>query len=190
MKDYPNLKGMEKEVVDYTIANHLNENPIIRKRRFIGYKKIKPKQSDLWFMRWRDIIALREAVQAADIFQVINVVYSLNQNQVIKLDIFNCFAAYNWIKSEMVKIHQAEMNELFQELTAEEEDAGVERMAEFGYQVALDDLTKGNVNDEDNWLNLPYAKIFMKLAMNKRRNEIQKQHQENVSRKNKSNSSR
>lgn len=188
MKHYPLLTGDVKDVVDYTIRESLKANPIIRINRFIGYKKVKPKKSDLWFLTWSDLIALREAVREQDIFEIMKIVYLLNPKKIAEVDVFNCFAAYTWITKQMIEIHKIEMDMLYEDPTEDEKEAGVEKLQEFSYTVALDNLANGDVLKYDEYLKLPYAKIFRKLCLNKTNNDIQKQYQENVSRKARNNS--
>lgn len=179
LADYANLPIDAKEIVDYTIRETLRSNPELR----INRKLIKPKQNNFWFLTWSDIIELRLAIANQNMFDVLKLVFKINEKQFMKLELFNAYAAYTWVANHFKLIIDAEISELASELSEEEKDAGAEDLQEFGYTVALDGLAKGDVLKYNDYLLQPYSKIFRKMCLDKTKYDINKQLQENASRK-------
>lgn len=183
--------GLSTEVrdfVNYTVLHSLKPNNELRVNGLFGFKVIKPKKDNLWFLSWSNIIELRMAIVDENMLEVFKIVFGINEKEFLRLEMFNAFAVYRWVSlqvSEMIKI---EFQELTNELSDDEKEAGAEELQEFGYSLTLDVLTKGNLLKSDDWLNLAYAKIFRKLCIDKKRYDINKTLQENASRKAKRNS--
>ena len=179
IKSYSSLEGETKELVDYTIKHSLRPNPTLRKKR----KDIKPKEFDFWKLKWNDIILLRHYLKEKDVKAVHKLVYGINDKDFLRLDLFNCSACYKWVASKINDINAIEKDRLASEPTSEEKEAGVDRLNEFDYSVALDSLAGGDLSKYDYLLNLPYAKIFRKMCLDKTIREIQQENLKNVSRK-------
>ena len=178
--DYATMKAEVRELVDYTIANHLAPNPVIRMR----FGTRKPKVDSLWMLSWSDLIELRKALaenQLADLFKIL---YGISEKRLAQLDLFNCFAAYHWAINELKQIHDAEIERLQDDPSDDEKEAGVEELYEYGHYPALDNLAKGNALVYDNWLRLPYAVVFQKLAKDKLIADINEKYHAIISRKN------
>ena len=182
MCDYDNLPSEVKELVNYTITNNLKQNPILRLK-----KDIKPKEDSLWFLNWSNIIELREALSEQDLRSAIKIVYGISENQFNQLEVFNLYAAYLWIANQFKEMMETEIEQLSFELGEDEKEAGAEDLQEFGYVVALDGLAGGDILKYDEYLRLPYAKVFRKLCLDKTRYEINKNMQKNASRKSQGN---
>lgn len=176
-----------KEFVDYTIQENLKPNSELRLKNVLT-KIVKPKQMNLWFLSWSDIIELRIAVSEQNMFEVLSIVFGINENDFARLDLFNAFSVYKWIVAQFKSIVEIEVQELSSEPTPEEIDAGIEELQEFGYSVMLDGIAKGDLLKYDDYLKLPYVKIFRKMCLDKKRYDINKQMQENASTKSKRNS--
>lgn len=185
--DYASLDNEVKELVDFTVQENLKPNPELRLKSVLT-KTVKPKQMNLWFLSWSDIIELRIAVSEQNMFEVLNIVFGINDKDFARLDLFNAFSAYKWIVEQFKAIVEIELQELSSELTEEEKEAGVEELQEFGYSVMLDGIAKGDLLKYDDYLKLPYVKIFRKMCLDKKRHDINKQMQENASTKSKRNS--
>ncbi|WP_228853258.1 hypothetical protein [Aegicerativicinus sediminis] len=181
IKDYPFLDDQTREYVDYIIQNSLRANPILR----VGRKKVKPKQMDFWKLSWSDIILLRVYVGDKDIKAVNELVYGTSEKDFLKLQLLNSSACYKWVVDQLNHIAEIEKQELGDSVNNDLKEAGIDRLNEFGYSATLDELAKGNLLIYDQWLELPYMKIFRKLCLNKVKGEIQKNHNEIVSRKTK-----
>ena len=171
--EYPLLPQSVKEVVDFTVKESLRPNSALRIRSLIP-KTLMPKKSDLWYLPWSDIVELRVAVSEQNIYDVLRVVFGITEKQFLLLDLFNAFAAYKWIADEFQSIIEIEIQELASEPSEAEIDAGIEELQEFGYSVALDGLAKGDLLKYDDYLKLPYTKIFRKMCLDKKRYEINK----------------
>lgn len=184
--EYSSLSIEVKELVDFTVQESLKPNPELRLKSVLT-KIVKPKQMNLWFLSWSDIIELRMAVSEKKMFEVLNIVFDINENDFARLDLFNAFSVYKWIIEQFKAIVEIELQELSSEPTPEEIEAGIEELQEFGYSVALDGIAKGDLLKYDDYLKLPYVKIFRKMCMDKKRHDINKQMQENASTKSKRN---
>lgn len=179
IKGYASLEGETKELVDYTIKHSLRPNPTLRKSR----KDIKPKEFDFWKLKWNDIILLRHYLSQKDVKAVHKLVYGINDKDFLRLDLFNCSACYKWVASKINEINDIEKQELGHQPTGDEINAGVERLNEFGYTVALYQFRGTDISKDKELLATPYAKIFKELCMYKTIREINEQNQKNVSRK-------
>lgn len=182
MADYSLLSLEVKEIIDYTIAESLQSNSTLRFKTVLT-KVLKPKYNNLWFHSWSEIIELRLAISENKMFECLNIVYGITQVQFALLDLFNSFACYKWIVENFKTIVDIEIQELASELSDEEKDAGAEELQEFGYTVALDGMAKGDILKYDEYLKLPYTKVFRKMCLDKKRYDINKTMQENASRK-------
>lgn len=179
IKSYAALKGETKELVDYTIKHGLRPNPILR----VGRRQIKPKEFDFWKLKWNDIILLRHYLENKDVKAVHRLVYNVTDRQFLRLDLFNCSSCYKWVASKINEINEIEKDRIGSEPSGEEVNAGVERLNEFGYSVALDQLAGGDLSKYDYLLEQPYAKIFRKMCLDKTVHEIQQQNIKNARRK-------
>ncbi|WP_194141091.1 hypothetical protein [Flavobacterium hungaricum] len=178
--------GLSKEVrdfVNYTVLDCLKLNSQLRLRGVFKSKVVKPKQDNFWFLSWSDIIELRMAIVDENMFEVFKIVFGITEKDFIKLEMFNAFAVYGWIAKQVSEMIKIEFQELSNDLTDEEKNAGAEELQEFGYSLTLDVLTKGDLLKSDDWLRIAYAKIFRKLCIDKKRYDINKTLQENASRK-------
>lgn len=182
IKDYNTLNNEDKEFVDLTIKNDLKANPILR----VGRKKKHPKKYDFWQLSWNDIILLRMYLSQKDINSIHKLLYKIEDNQFLSLNLFNSTAVYKWVAEQIKNISDIEKQELG-EPDSEDIEAGIDKLQEFDYAVTLDILSKGNLLEEDKLLQQPYSIIFRKLCLNKAKAEIQKAYMENARRKNKAN---
>ena len=186
LSDYSALTLESKEIIDYTIAESLKPNSIIR--LYGGLITKKPKKNDLWFLSWSEIIELKIAITEENIFEVFRIVFDLNEKEFSRLEMFNAFSAYKWVTQKAVEIMTIEDQELSSEMSDEEKEAGAEELQEFGYSLALDGMANGDLLKYDAYLKLPYVKVFRKMCMDKKRYDINKTLQENARRKSKTNS--
>lgn len=179
IKDYGSITGESKELVDYTIKFSLRENPILRR----GRKNLKPKEFDFWRLLWNDIVLLRHYLDIKDVKAVHKLVYGITDKDFLNLNLMNCSACYKWVASKINEINEIEKAELGHQTTAEENGAGVERLNEFGYSVALYQFRGTDISKDKGLLNTQYAKIFKELCMYKTVRDIQEQNRKNASRK-------
>lgn len=183
IKDYSSLSVEEKDFVDYTIKNSLKLNPVLR----VGRRKVQPKKIDFWQLSWNDIILIRHYLSEKDICSVHKLLYNIEDKQFLLLNLFNSTAVYKWVAEQIKNISEIEKQELGDEPDVDEKEAGIEKLQEFDYAVALDVLSKGNLLQEDDILQKPYSVIFRKQCLNKVKAEIQKAYTENARRKSKRN---
>lgn len=188
LSDYSTLTVEAKEVIDYTISESLKPNSVLRLGGLFKTNIAKPKKENLWFLSWSDIIELRIAIAEENIFEVLRIVFEIDENEFTRIELLNAFSVYKWISEQYFEIAKIEVQELASEMTDEEKEAGAEDMQEFGYSVMLDSIAQGDLLKYDQYLKLPYAKVFRKMCMEKKRHDINKQMQENASRKSRRNS--
>lgn len=188
LASYSKLSGERKELIDYTIEHSLKANPILRVKKWFRTQDVKPKQQNLWMLSWNDIILLKKQLSEKDLLGFLKLMYGIDEKQFSNLDIYNVFATWKWLNEEMKKLIETEIQELEEDLPDELKDAGIEQMQRFDYAPTLDKLTGGDLTRYDEFLKLPYAKIFRKLVMDKVVREITETYKENVSRKTKTNS--
>lgn len=185
---YTRLKGSRKELIDYTIQNYLVSNPILRTQKWFRTINVKPKDFNLWMLSWNDIIVLKKQLADKDLIGLLKLMYGIEEKQLFKLDAYNVFACWKWVSEEMNKLIEIEIKELEDDIPDELKEAGIEQMERFDYAPALDKLAGGDITRYDEFLKLPYAKIFRKLVMDKVVRDITETYKENVSRKTKANS--
>jgi hypothetical protein len=188
--DYVRLNPKHRGLVDYMVKEYSKPNPLIRVNSLFKIKHIKPKNDNLWMLSWSDIIELKQAINDKDILTVLRILYQLSEADFVKLNAFNCFSAYKWCVESLKEIYDAEIERLEEDIPDTLKDAGIEELEEYGYVPALDRLANGDITRYDEFLNMPYAKVFRKLAMDVLTRKINEKYQENVSRRNKTNSRR
>lgn len=169
IKDYSKLDKETKEFIDYTIKNSLRPNPNLRK----GFKKLKPKKNSFWQLKWIDLIMLREHLGEKDVLQALKLIYGIKDKDFLKMNLLNVMAVYRWMAQQVKDISEIEKQELGEEPTQKEKNAGIEKLEPFGYSVTLRALKK--VDPFKDWLNEPYAVVFKELCLNKVLREIQEE---------------
>lgn len=177
--NYLQLNPETKDIVDYTIKYGLNDCKIL----VVGRKKFKPIFDDIFYLKWEQIIELQELVKDRNVFEVLKMIYKIDEKQFLKLNLYNCFSVYQFILSELQRMADIEL----QELSEEQKNAGQEQLNRFGYYNNLDFLAKGDILKYDELLKKPYAVIFRKLVLEKVKYDIEKNYIKNVSRKIKGN---
>lgn len=185
---YSLLSGERKELIDYTIENSLKANPILRVRGKFRTRHIKPQQENLWMLKWNDMILLRKYIQEKDLLSFLKLMYGINDKEFNRLDVYNAFATWKWLTSEMFKIYEIEVQELEEDIPDELKDAGLEQLQRFEHVTSLDKMAGGDLTRYDEFLNITYAKVFRKMVMDKVLREINEKYKENVSRKTPTNS--
>lgn len=186
MIDYAKFNQEQREFIEDVIKNYIKPNPILRTRN-VFCSKINPKEDSFWNLSWEDIVMLRKHITEEKLFEVMQLIYSINEMQFTKLEVLNVFSCYAWILEQLKQIGTAEEQRLKSELTNEEIDAGAEELSDYGYYTALRSLCP-NLREQDEFMKLPYAVIFRELACANKVNEINIKYQENAARKNRTNS--
>lgn len=179
IKHYPGLDDQEKFFVDYTIKNSLKANSILR----VGRAKRGPKESDFWQLSWNDIILLRMHLGDTDLKAILELMYRVSDKEFANLNLLNASAVYKYVAECIDAINRIEKEQLDDEPSSEEKDAGVDQLNDFDYSVSLDVLAAGDILKYDELLAKPYSVIFRKLCLNKVKGEIQRNYNEIVSRK-------
>jgi len=182
LKDYENLSPSDKLLIDYTIKESLKINKKLRIKGLFK-RSLKCKIDNIWMITWSDRIEIGNAIEKQDIYFIFKYFYGITKKQFIQLELYNAFSVYKYILEEFKKIVDAEYQNLNSEMSEEDKEAGAEELQQFGYSVALDGIAKGDLLKYNDYLQLPYSKVFRKMYMDKTIYEINKQYQENASRK-------
>lgn len=185
MRRYAVMTPEQREVIDFTVQNHLKANRVLRLGRWYWRsKKLSPIYDSFWNMTWIKLIELRKSISNNDFLSTMKLVYGIDDKQFVKLEVLNAFACYKWIVEQLTSIREIEEGRLGSEMTEEEKEAGAEDLLEYGHYTALRSICP-NLLDQEKYLNLPYVVIFQELACAKKISDINKKHSENVNRKNK-----
>lgn len=179
ISEYDVLPHDVRKFVDKLIQTSLKSNKILR----VDGKNKHPIKQSLWLLSWNDIILIREYVIERNIVEVLKIIYKLSSEKFNTLDLFNCFAVYKWINEELEAIANLEKQELYDEPTNEEKEAGVNKLQEFGSDVTIDNLCNGNPIIEEIMLKKPYIVIFKRLCLRKVKREISEEYAEIMKRK-------
>lgn len=179
IEDYMSFDADLKLYVDDIIRTGLKQNHILR----LNDLDLHPRESNLWFLSWEQMIELKRAVSQNKMIEALMVVYRLEEREFIKLGVFNCFAVYKWITEQLKSIAEIEKQELYSEPTIEERNAGIEMLQPFDYVVSLDALAGGDVLKYNEILETPYSIIFRKQCLEKVKSQIQKNFIKNANRK-------
>ena len=99
------------------------------------------------------------------------------------LSVFDFFAFYRYIYSEVERINNIENILLSYEPTNEEIEAGMDGMAKFSAIIQIDALAGGDVLKYESIRKLTYEDGLTKLALDKERNEYQKRYMKIITRK-------
>lgn len=186
MYQYLDMEPDAKDFIDDVIKNYVKENPVLRTRKWFLKKNVGPKEVDFWNLSWKDIVMIRIAFNESNLFDVMNIVYGINQKQFLKLEILNVFACYKFITEQMKMIETAEEERLSSDMKDEDKEVGAEELLEYGYYNSLRAVCPDLLKQEE-YLKLPYSIIFRELAISTLINNINIKKQENAARKNRVN---
>lgn len=179
MKQYLSFSEKERLFLDDVIEKYVKKNFELR----ITKNVIKPTYDDFWMMPWGRLNELREKISSTNIFDVIQIIYDVTEEQFLELEILNVFSCYKWIISQIEIILQAEKDNISSEMSEAMKEAGAEELIPFGIYNSLrlicPDLTK-----QEEFLKLPYAIVFRELAFISKSEKIKENYNEIITRKN------
>lgn len=184
VKDFTML---DLELQQFITELEVKENPVLRIKSLLGYKKFQPKYNELWDLKWIDLIELRYDLESQDLQSVIKKIYDISDRELLQVSIINFKACLKWITNQLESIANTEVENLKYETSPEELEAGVEELQKYDYYVTLDGLTGGDATKEDYYLNKPYSFIFRKLCLMNDKRLINERIHDIISRKNKAN---
>jgi hypothetical protein len=182
LSDYESLSKGQKEAVDSIVKTALKDNNVLR----VGERNHHPKFDDFWMMPWNKLVDVRDWISAGGMFEVMAMIYNIDERQFSDLDIFNAFACYKWIADQVKTIYEIEKSKLYDTPSDEEANLGIEELADYGHAANLDLLSGGDITKEDEIFSKPYAIIFQKLCLIRTKNNIKLKQVQNASRKIKS----
>lgn len=185
MFQFEKFSDEEKEFVEHVIKNYVKPNPILRKYRLFRFnaKEIKPKKENFWNLSWQDILMIRKSFKDENLFETFRIVYGITEKEFMLLEIFNVFAALKFITDQLEMLRNAEEERLQSELTADEIEAGAEELQEYDYYNSLKAM-EPDLLKHDELLKLPYSIIFRDMAHTKKLNDIKKNHNDIIARRN------
>ncbi len=169
VEKYINTTIKERNLIDGIVKNASKPNKVLR----VGNKDVLPMFEDFWQMPWGKLIEVRELQKTNDLFQMLNYLWGITEKEFLSLDVFNAFASYKWVTDQLTEIANLEIQELSHDFTQKEKDAGIERLQRFGHYPSLNSLTGGDITKEDEILEIPYQRIFMKFCLNKTNHDIE-----------------
>jgi hypothetical protein len=159
MIDYTRFTIVERDFFAEVYKDYIKPNPILRTRKWFFKGKRKPKQDSFWNLSWEDVVMVRKHVTDDNLFEVMRLMYGVNEVQFIALELLNVFSCLKWINEQLKGLSAAEEERLGSELSMEDINSGAEELQEYGYYNALralqPDLLKHN-----EYMKLPYAIIF------------------------------
>lgn len=183
IKEYIFFEGEQRALIEYTIENSLKANHML----LINDKLVQPRQTDLWFLSWSDLIELKEKVEAGNLLECLKITHGIKDEDFQNVRVLNAFSVYKWVVESIKSISTLEAQELSYEPTEEEKNAGIDELSIFGHSVSVDALASGNILQYEALLNTPYATIFQKLCLEKTKTQINKNFIDNARRKVKAN---
>ncbi|MDI9256332.1 hypothetical protein [Flavobacterium sedimenticola] len=184
MFEFERFSEEQKEFVEHVVKNYVKPNPILRKYRFLRSKDLKPKQENFWNFSWQDILMIRKSFKDENLFETFRIVYGITEKEFMLMEIFNVFAALKFITDQLEMLRNAEEERLHSELTPEEIEAGAEELQEYDYYNSLKAM-EPDLLKHDELLKLPYSIIFRDMAHSKVLNDVKKNHNDIIARKNK-----
>ena len=101
------------------------------------------------------------------------------------VSVFKFFAFFRYMVEQAERINKIESNLLSHTPSDNEMAAGLDRFNKFSSILQIDSLANGNLLDYERVRGLQYNDCLTKLALDKERNEYQKDYQSIMSRKNK-----
>ncbi|WP_379963986.1 hypothetical protein [Epilithonimonas sp. UC225_85] len=156
-KEYSTLPLEQREIL-----NELLESATAN----IHLEKRKPIQEDFWFLTWKQIEELRSDIGENNIDDVLNLVYSLEENEIGEIILVNVISSYKWVIEQLESIAETEKYEM--EEAAKDpkaEKAGVDRFRKYEFYNSLHVLSEGKIWKEDEVLQYPYWQVFRNLNM-------------------------
>lgn len=135
----------------------------------------KPKQTDLFYYKWIDIENMRISINEGNLFQTLELFYQdLKESDINKQSCLAVFSSYKFIIKKYNELAEIEKIDLESPLTAKQQNAGFEKLEEFGYANRLKALRGNDLTKDEELLNMPYWKIHREFKQNKVNSEIEK----------------
>lgn len=183
MFEFEKFSDEEKQIVEHMVKNYVKPNPILRKYKYFMILKVKPKQDNFWNFTWEEILMLRNSFKKENMYETFRVVYGVTEKEFMMLEIFNVFSALKFITDQLEVLRAAEEERLHSELTPEEIEAGAEELQEYDYYNSLKAM-EPDLQKHNGLLKLPYSIIFRDMAHTKLLNDIKKNYDGIIARKN------
>lgn len=187
MIDYTRFTIVERDFLAEVYKDYIKPNPILRTRKWFFKGKRKPKQESFWNLSWEDVVMVRKHVTDDNLFELMRLMYGVNEVQFIALELLNVFSCLKWINEQLKGLSAAEEERLGSELSMEDINAGAEELQEYGYYPALRTL-QSDLLKHNEYMKLPYAIIFRELACAKLISDINRKKQEHAARTHKTSS--
>lgn len=158
VKDYSGLSPDEKIFFDEVLKN------ISPSENLRADTKIKPKESNFWYLKWKEIEALRIRLKDGNIEGVLELVYDISKEDLQEMQLTNVIGCFKWITEQMEKIAEAEKNVMGDSKPSQKEiDAGIMNFEKYGFYNSVKKLSP-TILDENKVLELPYIQVFKRLS--------------------------
>ena len=124
---------------------------------------------------WQYIVTKPDAIEQT--------IKNIGYESIKLLSVFDFFAGYRYICSEVERVNIIENELLSYEPTPEEIEAGLDVFGKFSPILQIDSLAGGDILRYNDVRNIPYEDGLTKLALDKERNDYQRRFNKIISRK-------
>jgi len=167
------------EIYNYKLKEFLNQEKdvIIEYINVFKYLKPIPTENDIYYLRLKDVDFIKTNIGSGDndaIIKIISMVQGIKKKEVYELEILEFFGLVNSVKEQIKVIVDNEINHLSDSIPNLKWEAvrGSERLQKFGIYNTLDNLSGGDILKYKSIMKLNYADVFVKLLMDKTKNEL------------------
>ncbi len=179
VKDYFDLSDAAKVEIQFVIKYGLRSERILK----VGRRKKRPITSNFFELEWGELLEIQTSVKSGKVRNVLKLVYGIDDKRFYNLELYNCFAAYQFVVSRLQGLARIVRHELASELTPAQKAAGFERLNRFEGYPDLDFLARGDILKYEALLKQPYSIVFRKLVFEKVKNDIERDYLHYVGRK-------
>ncbi len=176
LKTYSLLNEIDRKLYDAIIN-------VSKGRQFVEYyngnnwQTKRAKHSDLWDYSWREMMAIKDAVNNSNIKDLARLVYGVSDIE--NVNVVDAFNSFDWITEQIKVILKTEHQELSTDDVNSDLYKPLQRFGEFPLILSIMETLKIT---EKEALALPYHKVFMILCYQKTFSEIEKARIKNDSR--------
>lgn len=160
---YCHLDEEQREIYDFAVKYSVQSEP----RDVLNFGDITKKT-------FGEVKDWQQRFTEKDIFVKFITIF---EKECLTLDVFDFFAFFNYVKSEVERVSTIEHQLLAYEPTPEEEAAGLERFAKLGVGIQIDKLAQGKVWKYNKVRSLPYEEGLFKLVLDKTNSDFQRDYQ-------------
>ncbi|WP_339875200.1 hypothetical protein [Olleya marilimosa] len=137
-----------------------------------------PTKNEVFHLKLKEVEFIKNNLSNDDdeaLFEILAMVQGVKESQILNTGIIEIFGLINSVKEQLERIQKAEASSLVSDNTNIKWETvnGSERMAKFGIYNTLDALSDGDILKWDAILELKFSDVFMKLLLNKTKNDLE-----------------